>query len=111
MKACPASSLPGGTLGRAMLIHAALFGFAWARAGSKTVLWRFEFYSVDGRGIRRGSETINPGAPPIPLNMAAQQARGMMTAITFTFGRANHCRLTSEDGTIVKELVSYAQKR
>jgi|HubBroStandDraft_1064217.scaffolds.fasta_scaffold242881_1 hypothetical protein len=75
------------------------------------MLWNYEFYSVDWNQIRRGSETISPGSPQMKLNEAVQQARAMMTALTFLFGTAERCRLTSEDETIVKEIVSYAQKR
>jgi hypothetical protein len=71
------------------------------------MLWSFDFYSVGGSGTCRGSETISPGSPQMGLKEAIQQARGMMTAITFTFGHANRCLLTSDDRSIVKEVISY----
>ena len=34
----------------------------------------------------------------------------MMSVVTFAFGRADRCLLTSEDGTIAKVVISYAKE-
>jgi hypothetical protein len=103
-----ASSLPGGTLGRAYRIRGAPF-CTFLSAWGEIVLWRFEFYST-GQGITE-SVKVASESERLGLEEVIQQAQSMMSIVTFAFGKANRCLLTSDDGTIVKEVISYARTR
>jgi hypothetical protein len=72
------------------------------------MLWCFEFYRT-GQG-RTESVKVSSESQRLGLEEAIQQAKSMMSVVTFAFGRADRCLLTSEDGTIAKEVVSYARE-
>jgi hypothetical protein len=68
--------------------------------------WRFEFYSA-GQG-RKESVKVTSESERLSSEDVIQQAQAMMSAINFAFGKADRCLLTSDDGTVVKEVRYYA---
>jgi hypothetical protein len=76
-------------------------------AWGEVVLWRFEFYCT-GRGITE-SVKVASESERLGLEEVIQQVQSMMSIVTFAFGKADRCLVTSDDGTIVKEVVSYAR--
>jgi hypothetical protein len=44
------------------------------------------------------------------LEGAIQQARSMMAAVTFTFGKVDRCLIMSDDGIVVKEIAAGVPK-
>jgi hypothetical protein len=73
------------------------------------MLWRFEFYST--RRELRDSVKVSSESERLGLDEAIRRAQSMMAVINFAFGKADRCLLTSADGTVVKEVRSYAKTR
>jgi hypothetical protein len=73
--------------------------------GIAAMLWRFHFCAanaaeVGGEAVK--SEKMAAAAPT--LDTAIEEAKSMMKSIVFSFGAADHCLITSVDGTIQVEV-------